>query len=165
MIHKKHNYRVATISVFHLTNSLKTMISLPTFQLKKNDLFLFHHIPFCLEILKIVDVCLDSLLHIVSTLHSAWGEFPKKCNLGNLKFWNFSNGTTYPIGPKEWWKNFKIFFRYGNLATRYLNHSSEIKCFYLMKWPNEMLQNLQYFWNTKIYLVFSVLFHATLFFP
>ena len=36
-------------------------------------------------------------------------------------------------------------------------HSSEIRDLCLMKWPSEMLQNLQYFWNTKTYVVFFIL--------
>ena len=45
-------------------------------------------------------------------------------------------------------------------------HSSEIRCFCLMKWPGKTLQNLPYFIYTKTQsFFFHFSFHATLFFP
>ena len=45
-------------------------------------------------------------------------------------------------------------YRYANNTICYMQHSSEIRSLSLMKWADEMLQNLPYFWNTNTHVGF-----------
>ena len=45
-------------------------------------------------------------------------------------------------------------YRYANNTICYMQHPSEIRSLSLMKWADEMLQNLPYFWNTNTHVGF-----------
>ena len=63
--------------------------------------------------------------------------------------YDFQNVRFVVVSKAIWWPY--------KMSRNIYGHSSEIRGLCLMKWPSKMLQNLSYFRNTKIHLVFIFL--------